>query len=97
MSAQSGAYLRVWFNRHDYDKCLYHNQPVLTYAGKSKNDPVAGLIGGPEELTCKCDADLCLVTGLSKTDPPGLHGKMTELDRNRYYLNGTDIVLLLDQ
>jgi hypothetical protein len=86
VKAGSGAYLRVWHNQHLFGSCTSKSAP-LTYAGKS---------GGPEEITCHCDADLCMVTGLSKTNPPGKDGKMVPVDSSRYRLDGTDVVVVID-
>jgi len=80
--ASSGSYLRVWQNHHD--KCMYQPYPELKH---SKG----------EELTCtRCDSDMDMVSGLSKTTPPGANGSMLGVDSARYYLSGSDIVVLAD-
>ena len=84
-TASAGAYLRVWKNEHAFSCAHPHGE--LTYAGKQ---------GGPPEITCRCDADLDPVTGLSKTSPPGADGFMPAVASSRGYLEGNEVVVIPD-
>jgi hypothetical protein len=76
----NGSYLRVWQNHHD--ACMYQPYPALKH---SKG----------EELTCtRCDSDMDMTSGLSKTSPPGANGRM--IAAARYRLSGSDIVIVAD-
>jgi hypothetical protein len=81
--SSSGAYLKVWYNHHHFGSAS-HGIDAIKYAGK-----------GPEELTCQCDADIDLFSGLSKTNTPGADGYLAEAS-GRYELRGSEVIIYDD-
>jgi hypothetical protein len=90
-----GSYLRVWLDFHQTASggvCRHGGVGTLIYAGKGAEEITHGYHCG----VSGCDADLCMVTGLSKTTTPGTDGRMVGVDSGRYWIEGGDIVIEVD-